>query len=143
MGASPLRSHRGQRQPDRAGPDGSRAVDAGNTRIQPSCLTAAPRGSRALVVTPAGLDGGLREPVLEADLAQPRVGAGHEGTLVQRRAEVARVRVGDDYPWILALTEAQSDEFVKAKLLWPGHVDDAVQRCTHRHPANRNGNIRS
>src|SRR5438552_8420217 len=89
-----------------------------------------------------GVDGGSSEPVLEADLAQPGVGAGHERTLAKLRAEVARVRVGDDYPSILACTETESNAFVKAKLLWPRHFNDAVQRCSHCDPANRNRNIR-
>src|SRR5882724_12328607 len=75
-----------------------------------------------------GFDGGPAEPVLEADLAQPGIGIGHERALAQLRAEVARVRVGDDHPRILACTETQSDEFVKAKLLWPSDLDDAVHR---------------
>src|SRR5438094_10472758 len=84
-----------------------------------------------------GVDGGSSEPILEADLAQPGVGAGHERTLAQLRAVVARVRVGDDYPWILACTETQSDEFVKAKLLWPRDLDDAVHWSRHSDPTHR------
>src|SRR6266478_2405019 len=88
-----------------------------------------------------GVGDGRSEPVLEADLAQPGTGVGHERPLAQLRAEVARVRVGDDFLSIVACTETQSDEFVEAKLLWPRYFNDAGQRCSLRNPADRNRNI--
>ena len=51
------------------------------------------------------MDCGLSERILETDFAQFGAGAGHERTLAQLRAEVTRVRVGDDGPRILACTE--------------------------------------
>src|SRR5688500_2121159 len=84
-----------------------------------------------------GFDGRLPEPVFEADLAEPGVGARHQRALAQLRAEVARVRVGDHFTGVVARTEPQSDEFVKPKLLWPRDLDDAVHRSRHGVPTHR------
>src|SRR5690242_3148290 len=89
-----------------------------------------------------GWDSGLSQPGLEADLPEPGVRLRHQGALAQLRTEVARVRVGDHFPGVVARTEPQSDEFVEAKLLRPRHFEDAVQRRSHRDPANRTRDVR-
>src|SRR2546430_10058563 len=84
-----------------------------------------------------GVDGGLSEPILEANVAQPCVGTRHQRPLAQLGAEVARLRVGGHHPWILAGTETQSDAFVKAQLLWPPDLYDAVHWSRHGDPTYR------
>src|SRR5918999_5167639 len=84
-----------------------------------------------------GWDCGLTQPVFEADLAQPGIGARHQTPLVHLGAEVAGVRVGDHFTGIVARAEIQPDEFVKAELLRPPHFEDAVQRRSHGDLGNR------
>src|SRR5919106_4623998 len=73
-------------------------------------------------------DCGLTQPVLEADLAEPGVGARHQRALAHLRAEVAGLRVGDHFTGVVARAETQPDEFVKAKLLRTPNFPHALQR---------------
>src|SRR5882724_10678391 len=84
-----------------------------------------------------GLDHGLAEPFLEADIAQRGIGTRHQRPLAQLRAEVSSMGVGDHFTGIVACAETQSDERVKAKLLWPRDLDDAVHRSRLGDPTHR------
>src|SRR2546430_7837470 len=57
-----------------------------------------------------GVDGRLSEPILEANVPQPCLGARPQGPLGQLRAEGAPLRGGGHHPWILAGTKTESDE---------------------------------
>jgi hypothetical protein len=86
------------------------------------------RPARSFEVLACRSGGGLRQPVLEAGLAEPRTAARNQRALAHLRAEVARVRISDDLARIFFRAEAASDQGVEAELLGAGHFDGAIQR---------------
>ena len=81
------------------------------------------------------------EPLFEPDRTEPRVIAGHERALAQFGAEVKRVRVGDDFAWIVAGAEGSSDEGVEMERFGPGDFNRAIERRAHRDARDCTGDI--
>ena len=52
-------------------------------------------------------------------------------TLAYLDAEVARVRVSDNFAWIFARVETSPDEFIETKLFGPAYFNNSIQRRAH------------
>ena len=83
----------------------------------------------------------LIEPSFEASLAEPRVIAGHECSLLHLDAVVAGVRIGDNLARILACGQILPDEVAETKLFGSPYFNGAIHRRACRDPAHRAGDI--
>src|SRR5262245_61147056 len=79
----------------------------------------------------------LAEPLFEPDVAEPRFAPGNQRALTESRAEVPRVRIGDNLAGIVASGEALTDQFVEPELLRTRHFNGAVHWRGHGDPADR------
>jgi hypothetical protein len=57
------------------------------------------------------------------NFAESRSASGDEATLAQFRTEVARVRICDDLPRVVARAETPLDEQIETHLIGPRHLD--------------------
>src|SRR3954451_16739686 len=83
----------------------------------------------------------LGEPLVEGDLAELGVRAGHEGPLAQPHAVVRRLLVGDDLARVALRGEALAHQLVQPELLRAGDLAEAVERRALRDPADARGDV--
>src|SRR5262245_38640162 len=83
----------------------------------------------------------LAEPLLEPDVAQPRLAGGNQRAFAEFCPEVSRVLVDDNLAGIVASGEALADQFVETELLRTGDVNGAVHWGAHGDPADRRGDV--
>src|SRR4051812_14099028 len=76
-----------------------------------------------------------RQPLLEPDGTQLRVGARQQRVLLQQDAPVARLRVGYDRSGIAPERQSLADELVHPELLGTADLDGVVQWRTEGDPA--------
>src|SRR6185503_3161544 len=76
-------------------------------------------------------------PLVEPDVAEPRLAPGNQGTFIEFRPEVPRVGIGDDFAGVLVRGKALTDQFVETELLRTGHFSGAVHWGAHGDPADR------
>ena len=87
------------------------------------------------------LECGLAEPLLKADLPEPRVAGRNQRALVELGPEVPRVRIDDNIAVVVARSEALTDQVIETELLGTGHFNRAIQRRTRGDPADRLGDV--
>src|SRR5258707_2464632 len=73
------------------------------------------------------------QPVFEARPAEPRLVARRKRAIVQLRAEVSRVDVGDHLTRVLARAEEFSNERREAHLFWTSYFNRDVRSRSYRH----------
>src|SRR6187397_706124 len=96
-------------------PSASRVRYAAARGVSPRAAMSPRASSRAASSTGATLGPLLREPVVEADRAEPGTGVGHERAFAQEPAEVPGLRVGDHLARIVERPQAPSDELVETE----------------------------
>ena len=75
-----------------------------------------------------GLWGLSTEPVFEARLAELSAVAWNEFSPGHLDAVVARVRVRDNFAWVLASSQIPADGFVQTKLFGAAYFHHAIRR---------------
>src|SRR5262245_19981789 len=93
---------------------------------------------RSVSLTP---DGGLTQPLLEADLSESRVAGGNERTLAKLSPEVPRVRIDDHLARVVACAESLTDQFIETELLGAGHFNGAIHWRGDGYPGDCLGDI--
>src|SRR5262249_42227323 len=71
---------------------------------------------------------GVRQPVVEMDLAEDSALIRHKAALAQLGTKVASVWIGNYFAWITACAEAFANEIVKTELLRTTYFNCAIQR---------------
>src|SRR5262245_41751427 len=87
------------------------------------------------------LNGGLIQPITEADLAESSDAGGNQGAPAELGAKVPCVWVRHDLAGVVARPETLTDQLIEAELLWTGHFDRAIDRCAHGDPADSLGDV--
>ena len=78
----------------------------------------------------------MADPVVELDVAEPRLAQRHELALLDPAAEVARFGVAHDLARVAHRLQVTGDEFVERRAFRAGDLDGAVARWRERHIGN-------
>ena len=68
----------------------------------------------------------LAEPLVEPDVAQPRLAPGNQRTFIQFGPEVPRVRISDDVARVVAREKVLTDQVIETQLYGTSHFNRAI-----------------